>query len=81
VVGIVALIAFYGTAWWTARALPTPFDRALARGLILAFLAGGLFNTLLMDHTEERFFTLIMALAFATLPAGDRKIARARLES
>jgi O-antigen ligase len=81
VVGIVALIAFYGTAWWTARALPTPFDRALARGLILAFLAGGLFNTLLMDHTEERFFTLIMALAFATLPAGDRKIAGARLES
>jgi hypothetical protein len=73
--GVVALLALYGVAWWTAGMLPTPFDRALARGLILTFLAGGLFNTLLMDHTEGRLFALVMALAFATLPAWNHRTA------
>jgi O-antigen ligase len=73
--GIVALLAFYGVAWWTAGLLPTSFDRALTRGLMLSYLAGGLFNTLLMDHSEGRFFALCMALTFATLPARDHRTA------
>ena len=73
--GIVALLAFYGVAWWTAGLLSTSFDRALARGLMLTYLAGGLFNTLLMDHTEGRLFALFMALTFATFPARGHRTA------
>jgi O-antigen ligase len=68
-VGVLALLAFYGAVWRYAGLLPAPFDRAQARGLVLIFLIGGLFNTLLMDHTEGRLFALFMALSFATLPA------------
>jgi O-antigen ligase len=73
--GIAALATFYAVAWRTARSLPTSFDRALARGLILAYLAGGLFNTLLMDHSEARLFSLVMALTFATLPIREQRTA------
>lgn len=67
-IGVALLLIFYAVTWHWAGRLPSPADRAMARGLVLAFAAGGLFNTLLMDHTEGRVFMLFAALLFAALP-------------
>jgi O-antigen ligase len=78
-IGVALLLVLYVVTWrWAAR-LPSPADRAMARGLVLAFAAGGMFNTLLMDHTEGRVFMLFAALLFAALP--PRRDRRAAFES
>ncbi len=66
-VGLASLLYLFFTQWRTAAALPTPFQRHLARGLVLTIMSGGLVNSLLIDHTERMFFAWMSALLFAGL--------------
>lgn len=50
--GMVLLVLFYAITWRYAAKLGTPFDRDLLRGVVITLAVGGLFNSLLLDHTE-----------------------------
>jgi len=65
--GLALLLVLFGTAWRLAPRLPTPLERDLARGLVLAVASGCLFNSLLLDHTEGLLFAWMSALLFAGL--------------
>jgi O-antigen ligase len=66
-VGLASLLYLFYTQWRLAVRLEPPF-RNLARGLVLVFVIGCLFNSLLLDHTEGLFFAWATGLLFARLP-------------
>jgi O-antigen ligase len=66
--GVLLLIALWVALWRVAARLP-PLERDLARGLVLAFAAGCLLNSLLLDHTEGLLFAWLAGLATAALPS------------
>ena len=61
-IGLAALLWLFYTQWRTAPRLATPLETHLARGLLIAYLAGCLFNSLLLDHTEGLLFAWLTAL-------------------
>ncbi|MEO8629750.1 MAG: O-antigen ligase family protein, partial [Betaproteobacteria bacterium] len=65
VVGIVALAYLLITIWRYASQLSQPGHTLLAHCLVLAFLIAGLFNTLIIDHTESMLFAWMTGLLFA----------------
>ncbi len=70
------LFLFY-REWMLAAKLSSPFDRAFARGVVLAFLSAGLVSSTLFDHTERVFFVWLSAMLFASLnkTSGKEKVA------
>ena len=65
-IGLAALLYLFYTQWRLAARLE-PFYRDLARGLVITFAIGCLFNSLLLDHTEGLLFAWMTGLCFATL--------------
>lgn len=65
--GLLALLAAFAVLWHTAARL-APTAQLLARGLLLAYLVGNLFNSFLYDHAEALFFAWAMGLLFCGLP-------------
>ncbi len=65
IVGLAALLAVFIWLWRSAVRIPDLLRRELARGLVLTFVIGCLFNSLLIDHTEGLFFVWMAALAFS----------------
>ena len=70
-VGLACLIGLFSIQWRRA-ALLEPLYRDLARGLVLVFVIGCLFNSLLLDHTEGLLFAWATGLFFAGLPPSTR---------
>ena len=70
IVGLAALLAVFVTLWRSAARIPDLLRRELARGLVLTFVIGCLFNSLLIDHAEGLFFVWVTALAFAGVGSG-----------
>ena len=70
--GVVLLLALYALIWRHAASLATRLERDLARGLVIAMFAGGLFNSLLLDHTEGLLFAWATALLYAGYTANKR---------
>lgn len=66
--GLSALILVFVVQWRTARQLPTALETGLARGLVVAFAVGCLFNSMLLDHAEGLLFAWLSGLLFAGLP-------------
>jgi O-antigen ligase len=64
-VGLAALLYLFFTQWRLARLLPTRQGAILARGVVLAFVVGCLFNSFLTDFDEGVFFIWISALLFS----------------
>ncbi len=64
-IGLASLIYLFYRQWRYAGELAPPFYRDLARGLVLTFIVGCLFNSLLLDHTEGLLFAWLTALVFA----------------
>lgn len=64
VVGLIVLLALFATLWRTSTRFEF-HDRLLARGVLLAYLVGNLFNSFLYDHSEARFFAWAIGLLFA----------------
>ena len=65
VIGLIGLLYLFWQAWLTAAQLTPPRYRYLARGLVLTFASGCLFNSLLIDHTEGLLFAWMTGLLFA----------------
>ena len=63
--GLVLLLALYAVTWRCAARLDNRLERDLARGLVIVMAVGGLFNSLLMDHTEGLLFAWLIAVLFA----------------
>jgi O-antigen ligase len=66
--GLSALIMLFAVQWRMARQLPAPLEAGLARGVVVAFAIGCLFNSMLLDHAEGLFFAWLSGLLFAGLP-------------
>ncbi len=67
VVGLLAMLYLFYAEWRLAPALATAHERDLARGLVITFAIGCLFNSLLMDHAEGLLFAWASGLLFAGL--------------
>lgn len=72
-IGLAALLYLFYTQWRLAPLLLTPRDTILARGVVLAFMVGCLFNSFLTDYDEGVFFIWISALLFSGLKPGMEK--------
>jgi O-antigen ligase len=66
-VGLTCLITLFYLQWRHAARL-APLYRDLARGLVITFAIGCLFNSLLLDHTEGLLFAWATGLLFSGLP-------------
>ena len=66
-IGVLALLYVFFCEWRWAPMLPTESERHLARGMVITFAVGCLFNSLLMDHTEGLWFAWMTGLLFAGL--------------
>ena len=75
--GLILLLAMFVVLWRTARWLPLA-EQLLARGLVLAYLVGNLFNSFLLDHSEKLLFAWAVGLLFSGLPAGYKNTDRLR---
>ena len=75
-VGLASLIGLFSIQWRLAARLE-PLYRDLARGLVLVFVIGCLFNSLLLDHTEGLLFAWATGLLFAGLPPFAKTVERA----
>ena len=63
-IGLGALLAVFVWLGKSTSRIADPLRRELARGLLMMFVIGCLFNSLLIDHTEGLFFVWMTALAF-----------------
>ena len=59
-----AVCWLFALVWRHTRALPTALERDLARGVVVTFGVGCLFNSLLMDHVEGLFFAWSVGVLF-----------------
>ncbi len=69
--GILLALMLYGVVWSTARDLGSRLERDLARGVVLTMAIAGLFNSVLLDHTEGLFFAWAIALLYASYRRTD----------
>lgn len=67
-IGLAAMGLLFVVQWRVARRLPTALESGLARGLVLAFAVGCLFNSMLLDHAEGLLYAWLGGLLFAGLP-------------
>ena len=61
--GVALLVALFGVAFWRAGALPEK-EALLARGFVLAFAVGCLFNDFLLDSTEGHMWAVLGGALF-----------------
>ena len=59
VVGLVLLLTFWLTHWWQSYKLTSTEYGTALRGLIITISVGSLFNSLLLDASEGKFYCLI----------------------
>jgi O-antigen ligase len=62
-VGLAVLLTLFAVLWRVSGHFAFT-DRLLARGVLLAYLVGNLFNSFLYDHSEARFFAWAIGLIF-----------------
>lgn len=66
-IGVAALLWLFWQQWRFASRLATPFECALARGLIVTMVIGCLYNSLLIDHTEGLLFAWLSGVLYGGL--------------
>ena len=69
-VGLAALLFLFYVQWRQAARIVSPFERHLARGLVLTMVIGCMFNSLLLDHTEGLFYAWLTGLLYAGVESG-----------
>ncbi|HMJ49747.1 MAG TPA: O-antigen ligase family protein, partial [Burkholderiales bacterium] len=65
--GLGTLLYLFYAQWRLAKRLPSALECSLAHGLLLAIMAGCLFNSLLLDHTEGLLYGWLSGLLYAGL--------------
>jgi len=73
-VGLALLLYLFYTLWRYAPLLGTVFEQDAARGLVLAYMVNGAFNSALHDHADGLFFAFMAAVLFAGLKPGLRAV-------
>lgn len=71
-IGLVAFIAVLIWLWRMTKRIPVLLQRDMARGFLIAFSIGCVFNSLLLDHVEGLLFAWMLALTFGGTNAGGR---------
>ncbi len=61
--GLILLLLLYVTLWRSSARLPESL-RHIARGVLLAYLIGNLFNSFMLDFSERLFFAWICGVLF-----------------
>ena len=74
--GPLLLIALFVVLWRSAARMP-PLERDVTRGTVIAFAAGCLLNSMLLDHTEGLLFAWLAGLAAGTCATGTQMSRRA----
>jgi len=64
--GLAALLGMFALYWRQAGRLAPPFQE-IARAVLLAFIAGNLFNSFMLDFSERMFFAWISGVLLAGL--------------
>lgn len=64
--GLALLLLLYSTLWRSSRQLPATL-RHIARGVLLAYLVGNLFNSFMLDFSERLFFAWIFGVLFGII--------------
>jgi O-antigen ligase len=77
-VGLAALLYLFYCEWRHTARLATTHERELARGLVITFVIGCLFNSMLMDHVEGLLFAWASGLFFAGSSAPTKSEGPAR---
>ncbi len=65
-VGLALLLALHVIIWVKAAKLSPPYN-LIARGLIIAYVVGNLFNSFLLDFSERILFVVLCAALFGPL--------------
>ena len=65
-VGLVLLLAFWVTHWWQSYGLTSSEYGTALRGLIITISVGSLFNSLLLDASEGKFYCLIAGVLLSS---------------
>ncbi len=71
--GLILLLYLFYTLWRYAPLLDTPSNRDAARGLVLAYMTNGAFNSALHDHADGLFFAFMAAALFAGLKSQSQR--------
>ena len=66
VMGVLALLAMFGTLWWKFRQAVGNLQAELGQGAVLLMAIGCVFNSFFVDHTEGLFFAWVISAAFAS---------------
>jgi O-antigen ligase len=77
ILGLVLILALFGSQWWLAGRLEDPFDQAAARGYVLTMVVASMLSSTLVDHAEGMFFAYMGGLLFAGFRSSHRGL-RAR---
>jgi O-antigen ligase len=72
--GLLALGLLFILVWRHAGALPSALERDLARGLVVTYVVGCAFNSMLMDHVEGLFFAWSIGVLFGGHGAVHRQL-------
>lgn len=61
--GLALLLLLFAILWHKTGGLASQ-DQLMARGILIAYIVGSLFNSFLYDHSEARFFAWAIGLLF-----------------
>lgn len=62
IIGLLVLLAMWATHWKVSYLLTHNLDAHILRGLILTIIVGSLFNSLLLDASEGKFFCILAGI-------------------
>lgn len=77
IIGLVIWLILFVKQWNYAKLLKTPFETALARGLVLTILSASLVTSTLIDHTEKLFFAWMSGILYANLSLQGKNASKA----
>jgi hypothetical protein len=67
ILGLAALVYLFYTQWRCARRLSGKSDVVLAYALVVTIALAGLFNSMLIDHTESMLYAWLSGLLYGGL--------------
>jgi len=74
-IGLCAFLLLLAIEWVTATKLGNNEALVIARGLVITYVVGCMFNSLLFDHSEGLLFSWLSALLFSGYQIDTEKIA------
>ena len=70
-IGLILLLAFWLTHWWQSYKLKNAEYAMALRGLVITIAVGSLFNSLLLDASEGKFYCLLAGVLLSTFSSNE----------